>query len=144
MEPHSAREMMGGFAGGPSTVGGGNVMGVEVGVGVGVNVGVLVGVGGGGVEVGGTGAGEGVGVGVGVEILRGVGDGRSEVTVSTPEPCTTADRGRESLASRATKTPATKLRIGTSIQPLPTTRLPMPCHQSNRQPAIFLCAPCRE
>jgi len=117
----------------------GSVMGVDVGVGV--DVAVLVGVGGTGVEVGGIGIAEDVGVGVGVEILRRVGDGCIEVTVSAAEPCTTAESGRESLASRATETPATKLRIGTSIQPFPTTRLPMPRHQSNRQSAVFSTPP---
>jgi hypothetical protein len=105
-------------------------MGVEVGVGV--KVGVLVGVGGRGVAVAGTDVGEGVGVGVGVEIRRGVGVECSEVTVSAPDPCTVAGRGRESMTSRATKTPATKLRAGTITQPFPATRPPMRCHQWNQ------------
>jgi hypothetical protein len=115
-------------------------MGVEVGVGV--DVAVLLGVGGTGVEVGGIGVEDGVGVGV--DMVRGVGDGCIAVAVSVLEPCTTADRGRESLASRATKTPATKLRIGTTTQPFPEARLLMPCHQSHRQSAVLLCAPRRE
>ncbi len=115
-------------------------MGVEVGVGV--DVAVLVGVGSTGVEVGGIGVEEGVGVGV--DIVWGVGDGCIGVVVSTPGPCTTADRGRESLASRATKTPATKLRIGTTTQPFPEAWLLMRCHQSDGQSAVFLCAPRRE
>jgi hypothetical protein len=142
MEPHSVREMMGGFVGGPSAVCGGSVIGVEVGVGV--DVGVLVGVGGGGVEVGGTGVGEGVAVGVGVGMWWGVGDGGNEVIVSAPEPCTAAGRGRESLTSRATKTPATRLRMGTSIQLFPTARLLMLCHHYHRRPAILLCDGRRE
>jgi hypothetical protein len=72
----------------------GSVIGVDVGVGVGVDVGMLVGVGGMGVEVGGIDVGERVGVDVGVERLGPVGDGWIEITVSAPEPCTTADRGR--------------------------------------------------
>jgi hypothetical protein len=68
IDPHSAREIIGGFEGGPCTSGGGNEMGVEVGVDVGVAVGVLVAVGGTDVAVGGTDVGEGVGVAVGVEI----------------------------------------------------------------------------
>lgn len=120
----------------------GSTMGVDVGVGVGVGVGVPVGVGGTGVEVGGTGVEEGVAVGV--DTVRAVGDGCIEVTVSGPDSCTTADRGRESLARRATKTPVTKLRIRTSTQPFPAARLLIPCHQSDRQSAVFLCAPRRE
>jgi hypothetical protein len=113
---------MGGFDGGPSTSGGGKEIEVEVGVAVGVRVGVLVGVGGTGVAVGGTGVGEGVGVAVSVEIGWGDRITSMGVTVSGPDPCTAAGRGSVSLSTRATKTPATKLKTGMSIQPFAVTR----------------------
>jgi hypothetical protein len=127
MEPHSAREIIGGFEGGPSTSGGGSEMGVDVGV----LVGVLVAVGGTGVAVGGTGVGESVGVAVGVEMLYGDGLAGAAVAVSAPEPSTAGGTGRLSLRSRATRIPATKLRAGTSIQPLPPLQPSIRRHRSS-------------
>jgi len=116
-DPHSEREITGGFCGGPCSSGGGKVMGVEVGVGV--NVGVLVGVGGTGVAVG-DGVAEGVAVAVGVEMGCAEGVDGANVTVCASDPSAVCGIGSMSLSSKAATTPATRLKIGTIIHALPT------------------------
>jgi hypothetical protein len=93
------------------------MMGVEVGVGV--NVAVLVGVGGTCVAVG-DGVAEGVAVAVGVEMGCAEGVEGTKVTVCASDPSAVCGMGSMSLSSRAATTPATRLKIGTTIHALPT------------------------
>ena len=128
MDPHSAREITGGFCGGPCSSGAGKVMGVEVGVGV--NVAVLVGLGGTCVAVG-DGVAEGVAVAVGVEMGSAEGVDGAKVAVCASDPCAVCGIGSMSLSSRAATTPATRLKTGMTIHALPTDLRCMSFHYTS-------------